>query len=325
MAASSIKVKLLKRRLRRPFEWLGIGLGILVLSNLPRKWMLAVCDFASAAMYRFDGAGRRLALANLRIVTGRLEVEGVVRPLKDYDPSRAEALIIRRSYRNMARTVGHAFWTCRNAVERTKAAGEMSEGGKMFLARNKPAVTVSGHIGCWEILSQLAYLEGHSMMSVAKDIGTGAMTELLMKSRKSIGQEIVHADGAFRPLMQGLKEGKSLGLLVDQLVKPKDGGIWVCFFGRPIPVSAAPAFFSAKGKAPIVVAWSRPLKDGRYRCEVVADYGSEEARDIRGMTQRCIRDLERIIRRHPSAWVLNYRYFRKWPEPGTEVGSAAGH
>ena len=58
--------------------------------------------------------------------------------------------------------------------------------------------------------------------------------------------------------------------------------------------------------------------------EVVADYGSEEARDIRGMTQRCIRDLERIIRRHPSAWVLNYRYFRKWPEPGTEVGSAAG-
>jgi uncharacterized protein YbgA (DUF1722 family) len=31
------------------------------------------------------------------------------------------------------------------------------------------------------------------------------------------------------------------------------------------------------------------------------------------MTERCIRDLERIIRRHPSAWVLNYRYFRKWP------------
>lgn len=151
------------------------------------------------------------------------------------------------------------------------------------------------------------------MMSVAKDIGTGGMTNLLMKSRMSIGQEIVHADGAFRPLMQGIKNGKSLGLLVDQLVKTKDGGIWVRFFGRPIPVSAAPAFFSAKGKAPIVVAWSRPLKDGRYCCEVVASYKCEEVRNIRAMTERCIRDLERIIRRHPSAWVLNYRYFRKWP------------
>jgi lauroyl/myristoyl acyltransferase len=189
----------------------------------------------------------------------------------------------------------------------------MSEAGKAFLAANRPAVTVSGHIGCWEILSQLAFLEGHPMMSVAKDIGTGGMTKMLMKARTSIGQEIVHADGAFRPLMEGLKNGKSLGLLVDQIVKTKDGGIWVRFFGRPHPVSAAPAFFAAKGKAPIVVAWSRPLKDGRYRCEVVDVIPAAEARDIWGTTQRCLRDLERVIRRHPSCWVLNYNCFRKQP------------
>ena len=314
MSTKSRDIKKIKRTLRRPFEWLGIGLGILIFSNLPRKWMLRVCDFVSAVMYRLDGIGRRRSLANLRVIFGKIEYEGILHPVKVYDPTKAEEKIIRRSYRKMARTVGHACWTCRHAVERVKQAGEMSEAGKNFLAENNPAVTVSGHIGCWEILSQLALLEGHKMMSVAKDIGTGGMTKLLMKARTSIGQEIVHADGAFRPLMQGLKDGKSLGLLVDQLVKPKDGGIWVKFFGRPIPVSAAPAFFSAKGKAPIIVAWSRPLKDGRYRCEVVATYKKEDARDIRGMTQKCICDLERIIRRHPSCWVLNYRYFRKWPD-----------
>jgi lauroyl/myristoyl acyltransferase len=305
--------KKIKRTLRRPFEWLGIGLGIAIISNLPRKAMLGLCDFISAVMYRFDKKGRLRSLANLRVIRGKIKSDGIVRPAETYNPTVAEEKIIRRSYRNMARTVGHAFWTCRNAIERVKEAGEMSETGRKFLAVNKPAVTVSGHIGCWEILSQLALLEGHRMMSVAKDIGTGGMTKLLMKARTSIGQEIVHADGAFRPLMQGLKEGKSLGLLVDQVVKPKDGGIWVRFFGRPFPVSAAPAFFSAKGRAPIVVAWSRPLKDGRWRCEIVAAYKPEDARDIRGMTQRCIMDLERIIRRHPSAWVLNYRYFRKLP------------
>jgi len=134
-----------------------------------------------------------------------------------------------------------------------------------------------------------------------------------MKARRSIGQEIVHADGAFRPLMQGIKDGKSLGLLVDQVVKPKNGGVWVRFFGRPVPVSAAPAFFAAKGKAPVAIAWSRPLRDGRWRCEVIRTYRSEEARDIWGFTQSCMRDLERIIRRHPSCWVLNYNYFRKKP------------
>ena len=307
------KAKKIKRILRRPFEWIGIGIGIAVFSNLPRRWMLGLCDFVSAVMYRFDDKGRRRSLANLRVIYGKIKCDGILRPVKVYNPTKAEEKIIRRSYRNMARTVGHAFWTCRNAVERVKKAGEMSEAGKRFLAENKPAVTVSGHIGCWEILSQLAFLEGHRMMSVAKDIGTGGMTKLLMKARTSIGQEIVHADGAFRPLMQGIKEGKSLGLLVDQLVKTKDGGIWAKLFGRPIPVSAAPAFFSAKGKAPIVVAWSRPLKDGRYRCEVDTIYSAEEARDIRGMTQKCLGRLERIIKRHPSAWILNYRYFRKYP------------
>ena len=310
----SLRIKKLKRTLRRPFEWLGVLLGILIFSNLPRRWMLGVSDFVSAVMYRFDDKGRRRSLANLRVITGKIKSDGILRRVEVYNPTKAEEKIIRRSYRNMARTVGHAFWTCRNALKRVKAAGEMSAAGKRFLAENKPAVTVSGHIGCWEILSQLALLEGHPMMSVAKDIGTSGMTRLLMKARTSIGQEIVHADGAFRPLMQGLKDGKSLGLLVDQVVDLKDGGVWVKFFGVPITVSAAPAFFSAKGKAPIVVAWSRPLKDGRYRCEIVATYKSEDARDIRGMTQRCIFDLERIIRRHPSCWVLNYNFFRNVPD-----------
>ena len=80
-----------------------------------------------------------------------------------------------------------------------------------------------------------------------------------------------------------------------------------------MPVSAAPAFLQAKTHVPIVVAWSRPLRDGRYRCEVLRTYAPGDARDIWAFTQECIKDLERVIRRHPSCWVLNYRYFRKRP------------
>ena len=297
---SSRKSKVLMRKLRRPFEWLGVWIGFAILTRVSHKGLFRLCDFVSAVMYRFDAKGRRHAEANLKVIFGEL------------DPARREK-IVRGSYRNMARTVGHAFWTCRDALARVKATGEMSASGRAFLAAHKPAITVSGHIGCWEILSQLAFLEGHVMMSVAKDIGTKGMTGLLMKARMSIGQEIVHADGAFRVLMQGLKDGKSLGLLVDQAVRPSDGGVWIRFFGQPIPVSAAPAFFAAKGKAPLVTAWSRPLKDGRYRCETINFYTPEDARDIWGLTQRIAKDLEGVIRRHPSLWVLNYNAFRKTP------------
>ena len=305
--------KSFKRALRRPFEWLGILLGMLILTNVSHRVLLGICDFLSAVMFWFDREGRSTALFNLRVI------EGVYQPSRDYraehetPPTRRETLILKRSYRNMARTIGHLFWTGRKAGERAKSTAVLSDKCRKTLAENRPIVTVSGHLGCWEVLSQLVHLEGHKMMSVAKDIGTPTMTKLLMRSRKSIGQEIVHADGAFRVLIQGLREGYDLGLLVDQVVKAKEGGVWVRFFARPMPVSAAPAFFAAKGKVPIVIAWSRPLKDGSYRCEFLDFIAAEDARDVWRTTQRCLTALERVIRRHPSAWVLNYRYFRKSP------------
>ena len=318
----SRKTRKLKNKLLVPFAWIGIGLGFCVIPWLPRKALFGLCDFLSAVMFRLDRRGKRRALHNLRTTrrddtcAGPEQIYAEITYDPDsaaYDPTPAEAKIVRRAYRNMVRTVGYAFWTIRAARRRCAETGEMDAPSCAFLKANKPCVTVSGHIGCWEILSQLAFLEGHRMMSVAKDIGTGGMTALLMRARRSIGQEIVPAEGAFKPLMAGLKAGKSLGLLVDQSVAPKRGGIWVRFFGFPMAVSAAPAFFAAKGKVPIVVAWSRPLRDGRYRCEVVDTIPASEARDIWATTQRCTRDLERIVRRHPSCWVMNYNFFSNWP------------
>ena len=302
----TFRMKVVWRTLRRPFEWLGILLGMLILSNLPHRLLFALCDFLGATMLMFDRKGRALALRNLRVVLGSDVDPGA-------SPTRRERLIIKRSYRNMARTIGHVFWTSRNAAKRAASVAEFSPRCLEVLAANKPLVTVSAHLGCWEVLSQLVHLQGRSMMSVAKDIGTPAMTRLLMRSRKSIGQEIVHAAGAFRPLYEGLKNGTDVGLLVDQVVDADNGGVWVKFFSRPVPVSVAPAFLSAKTHVPIVVAWSRPLKDGTYRCEFIDFFPWEKGMDVWARTQRCMFALERVIRRHPSCWVLNYRYFRRKP------------
>ena len=307
-------LKAVKHVLLLPFELLGIALGALVLTNMPRRWVLHVCDVMSSVIYLFDRRGRRTSLENLRIIRG-------VAPVRDwqhrfdpakaaYDPSPGEKKIIRRSYRNMTRTMGLVFWMLRSTKRRVAEAGELDENTKKFLAEHNPAVMVSAHIGCWEIPSQLAFLEGHKMMVVTKPVGSRITTLLLMHARHSVGQEIVFVKGAMKSLMAGIRAGKSIGLLVDQAVSPFDGGTWVKFFGRPVPVSASPAFFAAKAKLPILVAWARPLKDGRYRCEVEYVIPAAETRDIRLSTQRCATAIEHMIRRHPSCWVLNYEYFR---------------
>lgn len=312
--------KRIKRFLRRPFEWFGIFLAELVFTSVSHRTLFRMCDFASAVFFRFDRKGRRLALANLRVIEGLAPapVPGLMQHYFNpafiaYDPTAREEKILRRSYRNMARTIGHIFWTSKKAAVRAAAVAEFSAECRAFLAANKTAITVSAHLGCWEVLSQLVYLEGRSMVSVAKNIGSKAMTRLLMKARRSIGQEILPAEGAFRPLLQALKDGKDIGLLVDQFVNRKDGGVWVEFLGRPMCVSVAPAFLSAKTHAPIVVAWSRPLKDGRYRCEMLDAIVWEKGMDVRAVTRRITDTIARTVRRHPSAWILNYRYFNEGP------------
>ena len=304
--------KAMKHALLLPFEWLGIAMAMALILPLPRRWMFALCDALSAVMYFFDYRGKRRALENLHIIRGKcVGKEGTHEFDPDSGPYLAtpcEAKIIRRSYRNMARSVGYAFWTLARARKRCAATGGLSPEAAAFLAAHKPAVTVSAHLGCWEILSQLAFLAGHEMMSVAKDVGTHGMTALLMKARRSIGQEIVSAKGAFKPLLKGVRAGKSLGLLVDQKVGTDKGGIWIEFLGRPMPVSAAPAYFAAKLNLPIVVAWSRPLRDGSYRCEMISTY--EGGGDVWRITQSIADDLGRVIRRHPSCWILSYNYFR---------------
>jgi len=184
-----------KRILLVPVEWLGILLGLLASCLLPYRGLLALSDIVSVIAYRIDRRGRVRSLDNLRILCGKCDRDEYAPEFDPdtiaYDPTPREALIIRRAYRNMARTIGHVFWTMCFAKRRVAAAGEMAPDCAAVLAANRPVVAVSAHVGCWEILSQLALLNGHCMMSIAKRIGTHGMTAMLMRARRSIGQEIV--------------------------------------------------------------------------------------------------------------------------------------
>lgn len=313
------KYKHAKRIVRVPFEWAGIAVAFAILTNVSHKTLFTISDLISWVMYCFDFKGRKLSLVNLRIMRGKIPPGKTIWSLM-HDPNltkatKQEQTIIRRSYRNMARTVAHAFWTSKNAAKRVASVGRMDGKCENWLKENSPTISVSAHLGCWEMLSQLVCLRGHSMVSVAKNIGTRGMTKLLMKSRKSIGQEILPAEGAFRPLMQALKDGKDIGLLVDQFVNRKDGGIWVWFMGRPMCVSVAPAFLCAKSHAPIVVAWSQPMKDDSYLCRFIGSIAWQKGMNIRQTTIDIMKMIEKTIKRHPSCWILNYRYFNEEPFP----------
>ena len=291
-------VRVCFRNARRPVEWFLIWVAQIIIPPLSLEGVLRLAYAVADTVYLIDGRGKAVARANLRVMFGKRMTAA------------RERAITRRAYRNMARVLVNIFWLSRDTRARIKDQVFFAPSVLDTLRANQPAITVSAHFGNWEILSQACVANGIPMMSVAKTVGSPEMTARLTRLRSSIGQQIVPADGALRALMSALKHGTSIGLLVDQHTHEWEGGTWVKLFGVPAGISVAPAALARKLKLAIVFAWSRPLKDGRYRIEPGEVFLPEPTVDDATRTQQMASAFERVIRRHPSLWCLNYKRWR---------------
>lgn len=301
----SKKVKVAYRRLRRPFEWLAIWLALALIPTLSLRGLARLARFIADSVYLFDRTGKAVAKANLRLMFGTRMTP------------RRERALTRRAYRSMARVLVNIFWLARDTRARVADQVSFAPGLLDRLRRSLPCIAVSAHIGNWEVLTQALVAQGIPVMSVAKEIGSPEMTARLTALRSLIGQRIVPADGALRPLMHALKHGVSIGLLIDQHTHVWEGGAWVDFFGVPAGLSLAPAALSRRLGAPVVFGWSRPLKDGRYRIELGGLFPLDPAASDQDRAQQIADAFERVIRRHPSLWCLNYRRWR-YVRPGDD-------
>ena len=292
------RIKSFYRNARRPVEWFLIWLGQSFIPPLSLTGLLRFSRWLADTVYLFDGRGKAIARANLRLMFG-----------KRITPAR-ERIITRSAYRNMARVLVNIFWMSRDTLARIMDQVTFTQVVLDALRANQPAITVSAHFGNWEILSQACVANGIPMMSVAKMTGSPEITARLTRLRSTIGQEIVPADGALRHLLNALKHGKSIGLLIDQHTHVWEGGTWVTLFGVPAGISLTPAALSRKLNVPIIFAWSRPLKDGRYRIEPGQIFPPDPQIDDTTRTQQIAKSFEGVMRKHPSLWCLNYRRWR---------------
>ncbi len=287
------------RSLRMRLAWGGIRLAQAVIPRLSFRSVVCLADGISVLGYVFDRRGKKIAQANLHLMFG-----------KRMTPAR-ERSIIRRSYRTVLLTILNYFWLLRDTRGRILAQIEFAPGALERCRKMQPAVMLSAHLGNWELVAQGGVAHGIPILCVAKQIGSSAMTNLLTQQRALIGQEIVPVEGAVRPLLRTLKDGKSVGLLIDQNMDLSEGGTWCTFFGLPVCVSMTPATLSRKLGIPILFVWARPLKEARHRIECSDVFLPDPSVPDAVRTQQLSDAIERVIRRHPSYWCLTYRRWRR--------------
>ena len=283
---------------------LAVGLGTL-LSCLPARLAYALGEGAGAFAYRWDRRHREIARENL------------ARAFPEKSPGEIEAMA-RAVFSNLGQT----------AVDVARSRRLLRPGGRDAVAfeglerlvaardRGRGVLLIAAHFGPWELLPLVAALFYGSIHVVARPLDNPRLDASLTALRERGGNRVISKQQALPAILKVLREGGTVGMLIDQHIREQDGVV-VPFFGRPASTVPAPALFALRSGAAVLPAGIlREAGRGLYRVRVGEEVALTRSGDLKTdlvrNTARFTAALEPMIRECPEAW---FWVHRRWKTP----------
>lgn len=275
----------------------------LLVPLLPRRMILLAARVLGWCAFRVLRRYRARALANLDLAYG------------DAIPPQRKEEIAKSAFQSFSLVVLDLFWFSRFSSRRIDRWVVFDPSFLPYFERN-PLIAVPAHFGNWEVLGLATALRGYPAAVVAASTGSPAVDEVLVRMRRVTGQTVLPKDGAVRHLLRALGDGGRVGVLIDQNVTPGNGGVFVEFFGRPVPVSPVVDILARRVGAPVLPIFCKLRSDGTYLAyggrTIEPDRSGEEPTAI---TRDYLAVLEAEITASPGNW--NWMYKRwKYIGPG---------
>lgn len=178
---------------------------------------------------------------------------------------------------------------------------------------------LTAHFGPWELSSFAHALYGYPVRFLVRPIDNPLVDRLINEYRCLAGNVAIDKKGAARPILETLKAGDTVGILIDQNTTLEDGA-FVDFFGTPACTTTGLARLALKTEAPVVpgfILWDSRLKKYRLRFEppVALVRTGDAERDLVENTARFSRIIEDYVRRYPEQWLWVHRRWKTRP-PG---------
>jgi KDO2-lipid IV(A) lauroyltransferase len=255
---------------------------------------------------------RQIALENLRIAFPELSAEERRR-------------LGRRSAQHLGMMGIELFRLLARPLEHT-LRGVTSDGLehlRAVTASHGRALILTAHLGNWEYLPAACHLTGYPLAIVVRPLDAGWLNALADEVRRKTDVVLIDKRAALRPIVTALREGRLVGVLLDQNAARSEG-VFVPFFGRLASTSRSLAVLSLRTDTPVVPVFIHRERDGRHRVVVERPLEKPAARSseaaIVELTAECTRRVEAGVRRWPDQWFWPHRRWRTRP-PGERSSS----
>jgi Kdo2-lipid IVA lauroyltransferase/acyltransferase len=293
----------MREALEYAFAWTLLRL----MGSLPRRAALAAGAGLGAVAWLALPRLRRSGLRNLELAYPEMPVKERVR-------------LLRRVYRYLGRQLGEFCQMPRSTRENTHDRFRY-EGLERYLAareRGRGVLIVTGHLGAWELSSFWHSLMGHPMTMVIRRLDNARVDRMVNDIRCLHGNRVVHKDDFARGLLQAMKRGETVGILMDTNMTPPQG-VFVPFFGVAACTASGLARVALRTGAAVLpgfLVWE--AGERRY----VLHFGEEiplvatgdDEQDVLANTGRFTAAIEEYVRRYPDQWLWVHRRWKTRPE-----------
>jgi len=224
--------------------------------------------------------------------------------------------LCRRAYRHLgmvAVDVSRMLGRGDRLLETVSVVGREHLDGVM--ARVGRALAVTAHLGSWELLSLAPALVGHPVSIVVRPLDAGWLDPLVARARRSHGMEVIAKSRAAREILEALRGGRVVALLLDQNASRREGA-FVPFFGRLASTSRSAAVLSLRSGVPIVPVFIRRESPVRHVITFEPPLPEPERYGeaaVIELTARCTEAIERAVRAAPEQWLWMHDRWRTRP------------
>jgi len=179
-------------------------------------------------------------------------------------------------------------------------------------AEGKGILLLSAHLGNWELLGLSHALSDFELSMVIRPLDDPWLDRLAARFRRRTGVELIAKRRALRGIVDALRCGRMVGVLLDQNASRAEG-VFAPLFRVPASTSKALAVISLRTGAPVVPVFIRRVGGTRHRVEVGAALPVPRDGDVVGYTATFNRAIEAAIRRAPEQWFWMHERWRTRP------------
>ncbi len=306
----------MKRETRHALE-AALATGVsAVVRRLPRRLVLALGRSLGRAWGALDRRHLRIAADNLR------------HAFPDWDEARIQRAA-RGVYAHFGTILFDLLWMEGRTREELLAITDVEglDRARAVVDSGRGVVCPTGHFGNWEFQGVVSPLLVGPFAVVARPLDNPELDRRLVGLRTSTGNTVIYKRRALSQIMQTIRGGGVVAIVIDQNVQEKDG-IFVEFFGRPACTTTVAAALALKTGCTILPVHCPLGPDGRYRMVYgpVVEWNSESrgSEEVAALTQHLTAIIEGWVREHPEQWLWLHRRWKTQPPPPAGEGEAPG-